>query len=301
MDSLEASLAHSYGMAVAPGILRRSIARGLNVADHIFQWSRADRGHEAYLNDFPPYTPPVGPGLWVPTPPGFLPGLQPYWGSNRTFALASGGACDPGPPLPYSEDRSSAFYREALECSELVTDLTREQEAIARFWSDDPGVRRPHRGTPSRSSRRSSTREGSDWTWPPRPMRRWDRHRRRIHLLLEHEIPIQLASTGYLHPPRHRSEVEFPARHAAVPRVHLGSLRPVGRGGTDPHRSLRHVPVYRSHPRRSRPRPSFVPLVRSAPSTKPRKRLPFHDSTGASTSGPPSHWDSSRACAWAEV
>jgi hypothetical protein len=140
MDSLEASLAHRRRTAVAPGILRRSVARGRNVADHVFQWSRADRGHEAYFNNFPPYTPPAGPGLWVPTPPGFLPALQPYWGSNRSFALASGGACDPGPPLPYSEDQSSSFYGEALECYDLLTNLTPEQEAIARFWSDDPGV-----------------------------------------------------------------------------------------------------------------------------------------------------------------
>jgi hypothetical protein len=140
MDSLEARLTDRRRTAVAPGILRRSVARGRNVAEHILQWSRADRGHEAYLNNFPPYTPPVGPGLWVPTPPGFLPALQPYWGSNRPFALTSGGACDPGPPRPYSEDRSSAFYREAAECYDLVTKLTPEQEAVARFWSDDPGL-----------------------------------------------------------------------------------------------------------------------------------------------------------------
>lgn len=140
MDSLEASFTEERHAVVAPGILRRSAARGRNVADHIFRWSRADGGHEAYLNNFPPYTPPVGPGLWVPTPPGFLPALQPHWGSNRPFALTSGGACGPGAPLPYSEDQSSAFFGEAMECYDLVTNLTPEQEAIARFWSDDPGV-----------------------------------------------------------------------------------------------------------------------------------------------------------------
>jgi hypothetical protein len=140
MDSLEASFTEQRRRVVVPGILRRSATRGRNVADHIFQWSRADGGHEAYLNNFPPYTAPAGPGLWVPTPPGFLPALQPYWGSNRPFALASGGACDPGPPLPYSEDQSSAFYGEALECYDLVTNLTPEQEAIAKFWSDDPSL-----------------------------------------------------------------------------------------------------------------------------------------------------------------
>jgi hypothetical protein len=140
MDSLEASFTERRGAAVAPGILRRSVARGRNVAAHIFQWSQTDGGHEAYLNNFPHYTPPAGPGLWVSTPPGFLPALQPYWGSNRPFAPASGGACDPGPPLPYSEERTSPFFEEARECYDQVSNLTPEQEAIARFWSDDPGL-----------------------------------------------------------------------------------------------------------------------------------------------------------------
>ncbi len=82
----------------------------------------------------------MGPGLWVPTPPGFLPALQPFWGSNRPFALASGSACDPGSPLPYSEEPSSAFYAESIECYEVATNLSPEQPAIAQFWSDDPGL-----------------------------------------------------------------------------------------------------------------------------------------------------------------
>ncbi len=140
MDALQETFAQSFRMTVPPGILRRSVDRGRTVADHIFEWSKADGGHEGYLHNFPAYTPPVGPGLWVPTPPGFLSALQPFWGSNRPFALPSGGKCDPGPPLAYSEDASSAFFSETLECYEVVTNLSPEQRAIALFWSDDPGI-----------------------------------------------------------------------------------------------------------------------------------------------------------------
>jgi hypothetical protein len=52
--------------------------------------------------------------------------------------MPNGAACPIPPPPPYSEDPSSAFYREALEVYEAVKNLTPEQEAIARFWSDDP-------------------------------------------------------------------------------------------------------------------------------------------------------------------
>jgi hypothetical protein len=140
MDALEESYAQGYRTTVPPGIYRRSVARGQGIAGHIFEWSKVDGGHEGYLHNFPAYPPPVGPGLWGPTPPGFLPALQPFWGSNRSFALASGGECDPGPPIAYSEEHSSAFFAEALECYEVVMNLSPEQRAIALFWSDDPGI-----------------------------------------------------------------------------------------------------------------------------------------------------------------
>ena len=140
MDALEESLADIFRTTVPPGIYRRSVDRGRGIAGHIFEWSKFDGGHEGYLHNFPLYTPPVGPGLWLPTPPGFLPALQPFWGSNRPFALPSGAECDPGAPLAYSEEPSSAFYAETLECYEVVTNLSPEQRVIALFWSDDPGI-----------------------------------------------------------------------------------------------------------------------------------------------------------------
>jgi len=78
-------------------------------------------------------------GLWEPTPPGSLPALQPYWGTIRPFVLRSGETCSPAPPPAYSENPGSRFYREAYECYASVNRLTPDQEAIARFWSDDPG------------------------------------------------------------------------------------------------------------------------------------------------------------------
>jgi hypothetical protein len=75
----------------------------------------------------------------VPTPPGFLPALQPYWGRNRCFSVAGGADCPPGDHPPYSEDQTSAFFAEALEVYDTVRNVTPGQVEIARFWSDDPG------------------------------------------------------------------------------------------------------------------------------------------------------------------
>jgi hypothetical protein len=140
LDGLEAAFAKCFGKRLAPGIHVRSLSRGRQTAAALFEWSRGDGGHEGYLRNFPPYTPPQGPGLWVPTPPAFQPALQPFWGANRCFALAQGADCPPGDHPPYSEQPSSAFHLEAVEVYDAVNGLTPEQETIARFWSDDPGA-----------------------------------------------------------------------------------------------------------------------------------------------------------------
>jgi hypothetical protein len=140
VDALERRLAREYRGAVPPGVFRRSVSRGRSIARQVFDWSRTDGGHAAYLDDFPAYSPPVGPGLWVPTPPRFLPALQPYWGANRRFTLASGADRNPGPPPSYSEASLSPFDAEARACYEVTTNLTSEQEEIALFWSDDPAA-----------------------------------------------------------------------------------------------------------------------------------------------------------------
>jgi hypothetical protein len=140
VDALEAGFLAGARHGVPLGIVRRSVDRGEQVAAAIFEWSSTDGGHDGFATNFPPYVPPVGPGLWVPTPPGFLSALQPYWGSCRTFATISGAACPAGPPTAYDDHSSSRFFHEAYEVYEAVNTLSDEQRAIALFWSDDPGA-----------------------------------------------------------------------------------------------------------------------------------------------------------------
>ncbi|MGH7318164.1 MAG: vanadium-dependent haloperoxidase [Candidatus Rokuibacteriota bacterium] len=140
IDSLEAGILASERHGVPLGVVRRSVDRGGQIAAAVYDWSRTDGGHGGFADNFPPYVAPLGPGLWEPTPPAFLPALQPYWGSCRTFATASGAACPPGPATAYDEDPGSRFFEEASEVYAAVNGLTDEQSAIAMFWSDDPGA-----------------------------------------------------------------------------------------------------------------------------------------------------------------
>jgi hypothetical protein len=142
IDTLEQKYAEQYKAEAGEEAFDRSAAYGKVLAESIFEWSKTDGGHEGYSKNFPEsFTPPSGPGMWVPTAPSYqvIP-LQPYWGQNRPFVIESGGECAPPPPTKYSEDPSSQFYAEGMEVYETVKNLTPEQKEIALFWADDPGT-----------------------------------------------------------------------------------------------------------------------------------------------------------------
>jgi hypothetical protein len=126
---------------VSGDVVTGSEALGLAIAEHVIAWSQVDGGAVIENMGFPyEYELKAGPAHWIPTSQigqQQLP-LLPEWGENRTFALKDGAACPLPPPPAYSEDPSSAFYREALEVYQTATNLTPEQKLIARFWSDDP-------------------------------------------------------------------------------------------------------------------------------------------------------------------
>lgn len=140
ITALETQYANGFRAAAPADVFDRSVARGTAVAAAIFDWSRSDGGHEAYRTNFPTdYTPPVGPGMWVPTPPALQRALQPRWGDVRRFLPGSAGDCAPSGPPPYSTVRGSQFWAEGYQVRSVGANLTSEQRAIARFWSDDPG------------------------------------------------------------------------------------------------------------------------------------------------------------------
>jgi hypothetical protein len=66
------------GRARVPGpVYTLSVVWGRAVAETVLAWAAMD-GSATLTNC--PYTPPVGPGLWEPTPPAFAPPLEPCWG-----------------------------------------------------------------------------------------------------------------------------------------------------------------------------------------------------------------------------
>jgi PAP2 superfamily len=85
-------------------------------------------------------TVPVGPGLWVPTPPLFAPPLEPLAGTWRPWNLESGSQFRPSPP---PRPGSLRYALELLEVYAVSLSLSDEQRRIADSWADGPGTVTP--------------------------------------------------------------------------------------------------------------------------------------------------------------
>ena len=140
MTLLEARLRTEVSKGVPAKVVARSETYGRAVAKHILTWSQDDGGAAVENMGFPmQYDLTKGPAHWVPT--SLIVQQQnpllPNWGKNRSFAMQNGASCALPAPPEYSEDKTSEFYKEALEVYETKQNITPEQRAIARFWADD--------------------------------------------------------------------------------------------------------------------------------------------------------------------
>jgi hypothetical protein len=70
---------------------------------------------------------------------------EPYWGTLRPFVLKAADECPSAPPYPYSEDRQSAFYQDAMVVFDESHKLDDERHKTVLFWADNPG----QSGTPT--------------------------------------------------------------------------------------------------------------------------------------------------------
>jgi hypothetical protein len=115
------------------------IVWGEFVANQILA-ARANDGWDAVIS--PPGG--SGPGVWVPTPPAFLPYALPQWGFVVPFAMNSSSQFRPPGPPPLDSEDYAADYEEVKELGALVgSTRTKEQSEIALFWADGAGTETP--------------------------------------------------------------------------------------------------------------------------------------------------------------
>jgi len=115
------------------------IAWGEFVASQILA-ARANDGSDAVVQ--PPGG--SGPGVWVPSPPAFLPYLLPQWGFVVPFAMSSSSQFRPPGPPALDSQHYAADYEEVKQLGAAVgSTRTADQTEIALFWADGAGTETP--------------------------------------------------------------------------------------------------------------------------------------------------------------
>lgn len=85
-----------------------------------------------------------GPGVWIPTPPAFLPYLLPQWGFVVPFGMSSSSQFRPPGPPALDSQQYAADYEEVKQLGAAVgSTRTEDQTEIALFWADGAGTETP--------------------------------------------------------------------------------------------------------------------------------------------------------------
>ncbi len=117
---------------------------GLEVAEHIKSWMNKDNYKQT--RSMPKYTVTSDdPSRWQPTPPAYMDAVEPHWAKIRPFVIDSASQFKPTPPLKFSLDKKSDFYKELIEVYTIGNKTIENGDAseeikISQFWDCNPYV-----------------------------------------------------------------------------------------------------------------------------------------------------------------
>lgn len=113
-------------------LLDNSQEYALKVSKEILDWSKKDNYKQT--RSAVKYTVTNEEGRWVPTPPAYMPAIEPSWMKIRPVLIDSASQFLPKAPSKFNKDKNSDFYKFANEVYETGKNLSDEQKAIADFW-----------------------------------------------------------------------------------------------------------------------------------------------------------------------
>jgi hypothetical protein len=134
---LDAQFAASVSaIADSPG----NISAGLAVGEASAQALITARANDGLLANIP-YTPPVGPGFWLPTPPAFAPPLTPWVGQMVPFTMTGPAQFFPDEgPTPLDSQDWIDDYNETKTLGAINSTVrTPQQTEIGLFWTEHTG------------------------------------------------------------------------------------------------------------------------------------------------------------------
>lgn len=113
-----------------------SRAVGKQMASHILAWAAGDQYRQT--RTLRRYAPQKLPGAWLPTPPGYMAAVEPYWRRIRPLTLDSASQCRLLPPPVFGTTPDNAFFKSARTVFDVCSNLTDEQRLIANYWDCNP-------------------------------------------------------------------------------------------------------------------------------------------------------------------
>ncbi len=107
------------------------------ISKKIMAYAKADKYNR--ISNYPRYKIKPDSGSWQITPPAYMQAIEPYFNTIRPFTLDSAAQFVPDPPIPFSSDKNSAFYKFLqLSYQKSGNGLTQEEKNIANFWDCNP-------------------------------------------------------------------------------------------------------------------------------------------------------------------
>lgn len=117
---------------------RRGIRLGRSVADAILELRKAD-----FLSRLAQMPVPAA-GVWVPTPPAFLPAMLPAWGATPPFVLETADQFSTTAPPKLKSEKYTRNYIEIQEIGSKDSETrTSDETVIALFWANGIGTATP--------------------------------------------------------------------------------------------------------------------------------------------------------------
>ncbi|WP_246160478.1 vanadium-dependent haloperoxidase [Nocardioides humilatus] len=119
---------------VPAGVVSASLDHGSRVGRDLVAWVSSD----GYAGSLRPYTPPIGPSRWRPSPPNYGEPIGAYFSEVRPMVLQRADEVKPVRYVPFSTAEGSAFWDQANATYQTGLALTQAQRETAMFWRDNP-------------------------------------------------------------------------------------------------------------------------------------------------------------------
>jgi len=125
-------------MGIREELLNNSLNFGRKLGNYIVEWSKKDGYKER--TSLGGYIVKRDSSRWIPTPPDYFDAIENNWGSLRTMVLDSSSQFRPAPPIPYSDNKNSEFYKESYRVYDAILRPNPGDSATAWYWDDNPNT-----------------------------------------------------------------------------------------------------------------------------------------------------------------